>query len=317
MQDFAIRTSKGVIRVQLDCTSSQRYYAFSINDSTPIDDRDKIKATPDTHPNSRKIWDLYRETHDGNMVIRSGLGLCGCYENYDPAKGVDTHFPESVTAHVNGCLTIAQSLRMFYPYLLTPDGFQRLELLLKYHDIGENVYHDQPDDGSQDTFEKDQIELSSFIETVMVLPDQIRNCLIKDFIHFQDARYNYSADSSRFKLIQLAKVIDKFEAILSGLCYERFGIIGDLAYKDQHYGQLTSQDRYFINEIGGDSTLVSSWFAHTLHDYHEFYGFPFVLDILRVGVHEVRGQWFSWFDDFCKRHHIPDADIKLPSLLMK
>ncbi len=312
MQNITIRTSYGVVQVSIKHEQSTRTIEISLNDMLQDVHTTTIEAPSSVHPSSQKIWHFYERAHQGNYVIRTGLGLCGCYSAYDEFQGIDLQLPESVTAHANSCVTLAHGLQAFYPHLLTPDEYARLTTLLKYHDLGENNYQDQPDDGSQNTREKNQAELLEFTLAVIDFPERIRYTAIKDFVNFQDAQYNYSCDIKRFKIVQLAKVIDKIEAILSGLCYEKNGFVGDLAYKDQHFSRLTEQDRYFIREIGGDSTLVSSWFAHTLHDYHEFYGFSYVMDILRAGVIETRGAWFPWFDDFCERHHIPPSHIHHP-----
>jgi len=266
------------------------------------------------HPSSLKIWRRYETNHLGNYVIRSGLGFCGAYgPSYNPDAPPNFRRPESDTEHASGCVELMYCLQIFYPNLLTPELFYRAEHLLKNHDIGENHYGDRPDDGSQDKSEKDRIELKGFILAASYLPTSARTTAISDFVCFQNPLSpHHSPDVAR--LAQLARVVDKLEAILSGIAHEKLGVSGDMQYKEQHYTPLTDQDRHFIAEAGSDSSLVASWLTHATYDYHQYYGFPYVFDIVKAAVIDVRGTWFPWFNDFCKHNHIPENHIFHPLL---
>lgn len=272
-----------------------------------------IKQFANIHPNSLDIWRRYECIRLGNLVVRSGFGLCGCYENYHPDSPPNPRHPESDTEHASGCVELVRSLQAYYPELLTPELYHRAEHLLKDHDLGENEYGDRPDDGSQNRSEKDQAELVGFALAVARLPAALRETAISDFICFQDPTFTgYSEEVAH--LVQLAKVIDKFEAILSGAVYEKSGAPGDLFYKEHHYSALTAQDRHFIQECHGDSSIVAGWLAHATHDYHAYYGFPYMLDVVKAAIIDIRGAWFPWFDEFCNHNHIPKGHTTHPLL---
>lgn len=261
-------------------------------------------------PHSCQIWRLYEQARRGNLVIRSGLGLCGCYNSYSPNAELNPRHPESVTEHASGCITIAHGVVNSYPHLLSPEYLHRLTFLLRYHDIGENSYQDRPDDGSQNALEKEAVELVEFTSMMLNLPGEFSQVAIKDFVQFQNARTAYDDDPVCFQIGQLARLIDKFEAVLSGVFYETQGVRGDLLYKSNHYCPLTEQDKYYMSK--SSSTLVDSWAAHLVHRYYTFVGFPYLLDVLRAAVIDARGEWFPWFDKFCVEHNIPRAAIEYP-----
>lgn len=264
------------------------------------------------HHASVSTWRKYQDARQGNLVVRSGFGLCGCYDSYDQSAPLNPRHPESDTEHACGCIEIMKCLGWYYPMLLAPGYFGRAETLLKYHDTGENFYGDHPDDGSQNRDEKDFTELMELAATVADLPITEQRQLIEDFVHFQSPLFpNYPQNEA--EMVQLARAVDKLETILSAAAYEKAGAGGTLVYKEQHSGGITGQDRYFIDEIG-DSSILASWLAHTVRDYHMYYGFPYVLDIVRAAVIDVRGEWFPWFDRFCESHQIPLENVVHPFL---
>lgn len=269
---------------------------------------------PEVCPQSTKMWQLYKQARHGNLVVRSGLGLCGCYDDYDPNAAPNPRHVESVTEHASGCITLAQGLVNNYQEILPAQLHSRLTFLLRYHDIGENSYADRPDDGSQNVSEKEAVELAEFAMLTLNFTSTFRETAIKDFAQFLDAKTAYdSNDQECFRVGQLARLIDKFEAVLSGVFYEKNGIQGDLKNKQLNYGPLTDQDQYYVDATGGASALVDVWSAHLVCGYYQFQDFPYLLDVLRAAVIDTRGLWFPWFDEFCAKHHIPESSIQKPS----
>lgn len=314
-QTIKIDTSTGVTEVYFgDTPTPERPQIITIKKGgRTVTDTARIfePASPDIHPFSLDIWRRYETVRLGNLVIRSGFGLCGCYDSYQPEP--NPRRQESDTEHASGCVELVRSLAAYYPNLLLPRLYPRLEHLLKDHDIGENNYGDQPDDGSQNRTEKDQVELTSFVLATARLPDEIRRLAIEDFIRFQTP-LDPVHPKELAQMAQLAKVVDKLETILSSAIYEKAGFPGDLTYKRSHYGGITAQDQFFIHASDDDPTILASWLAHATHNYHSYYGFPYVLDIVKAAVIDIRGQWFPWFDRFCKKQGIPKQHIIHPYL---
>lgn len=247
-------------------------------------------------------------------MIRSGFGLCGGYNNYHPDEPPNPYRRESTNEHAGGCVELARSLQIFCPRLLPATLFPRMEHLLADHDLGENSYGDAPDDGSQNRLEKDAAELQEFIRIAQYLPADARQIAIEDFKCFQDPlNPNYPLDISH--MVQLAKAIDKAEAVLSAAVRESLGVRLDLHYKSTHFSALTTQDQHFIAEAQNDSTILASWLAHYTMSYHRYYGFAALLAVIKAAVTEIRGAWFPWFDDFCTRNQIPATNLTPPQFL--
>lgn len=317
VQKVLIPTDHGDIEVSF---MDRRHQSELIHDAVvtingkTIDRPAHLHLANDVHPTSFKIFEFYRHVHEGNFVIRSGFGACGCYgPSYQFNSPHNPHKPESDTEHAAGCALLLQCLRWFYPDLLSPDDYARAEILLRLHDIGENDIGDQMDDGSQDAATKDRDELSSFASAIAYLPPTVRARLIRDFIYFQNPLDTWIPNAS-IHCTQLARTIDKLEAILSGAIYEAKGAAGTLAHKNSHYGLLTERDRQSIQMTNSDSSIIATWLAQVILRCHTYYSFPYVLDIVKAAVFSIRGSWFPWFDDFCKQHQIPAEHVTHPDL---
>lgn len=306
---ISIKNSSGIVQVQI----SRDSVSTSLN-GKPLD---SYSLPPQeindlVHPASPKIWYRYEQFHSGHLVIRSGFGLYGVYgKSYSPLAPPDNRHPESDTEHAAGCVGLMHNLRLYYPELLPCYLYDRAEQLLVSHDLGEGAYGDRADDGSQDKAEKNRVELINFAVAAAHLPEPARTILIEDFIRFQDPLCPYYPLPIA-QMIQLARTVDKFEAVLSGLTYEKAGIKGDLSYKAEHHSRITPQDTDFAAQAHNDTSLVGVWSAHIIHDYHMYYGFPYLLDVLKAAVIDVRGDWFPWFDEFCQLNQIPASHVTHP-----
>ena len=318
-QTIKIVTSTGNIEVNFFVTSESpaiQHVVISQNGHTIAHETSPLESFAGVYFYSLHIWRRYEIVHRGNFITRSGFGLCGCYNEYQPDASPNYHRPESDTEHASGCVELLRSCEAYYPELLSPELYRRAEHLLKDHDLGENEYGDQPDDGSQNLTEKNRSELINFVLDVAHLPATTRATAISDFISFQYPSSPHNPTEIA-RLAQLAKVIDKLETILSGAYYEKFGSAGNLAHKQKYYSPLTAQDQYYIKECDQDSSILASWLAHAVHGYHTYYGFPYVFDIVKAAVIDIRGTWFPWFEDFCQRHHIPQEHVVHPFLSRK
>lgn len=222
-QIIQINTSTGVTEVHFSDTPTAQNIIIKKDNQTILETKRIIEpVTPDVHPISLDIWRRYEAVHLGNFIIRSGFGLCGCYDSYQPE--INPRRQESDTEHASGCVELLRSLAAYYPNLLSPKLYHRAEHLLKDHDIGENNYGDHPDDGSQNRQEKDQAELANFILSTARLPANLRQTAVEDFIRFQDP-FCAQHPKKLAQMAQLAKVVDKLEAILSSATYEKSGFL--------------------------------------------------------------------------------------------
>lgn len=287
----------------------------SMGQNQSVKESNPIKLSSAVHPDSSRIYDFYRNVHRGNFVPRSGFGACGGYgHGYTPSSAPNYHRIESDTEHANGCMALLSGLQKFYPHLLSHEDFHQAGELLQLHDIGENDNGDVMDDGSRKHAERDYAELLSFAASIAHLPCGIRESLIKDFIYFQNP-LDSNIPSNAIQRIQTARSIDKLEAILSGAFYEAHGTKPTLQYKDEHFGLLTERDRRSIVETEGDTSIVATWLVQVVIHYHACYSFPYVFDVVKAAIIDLRGEWFPWFDNFCTRHQIPPQHVNHPGLI--
>ncbi len=308
-------TDRGLITVTFTDEQTQN----EIVDHTIVQIGDTVtpvsrNIAPDSiHPASAKIWRFYRAVHEGNFTPRIGYEACGCNGDIllDIKAPRDYRRIESATEHASGCVALLEGLNQHHQ-LLAPDDYERTRQLLTLHDLGENLYGDHFDDGSQDSAEKNKVELSYFASAISSLPPAARAERLQDFLYFQDPTDSHIPESARPR-IQLATIIDKLEATLSSLIYEAHGAGGRLSYKKAYCGRLTSRDYWSIDEADGDDSIVATWLIPVIFYKHDYYGFPYVFDVVKTAVIDVRGAWFPWFDQFCKRHQIPPEHINYPS----
>lgn len=325
-QDVCVQTDHGSIKasfIEAQLSNQIIYEATVQKDDSRTCTSQFVLPLPSSrpyahiYPDSARIWRFYQQAHAGNFVNRSGFGACEVYgDDYQLGAPIDPHRIESTTEHASGCVAVLESLQWFYPQLLNNSGFERAKKLLRYHDLGENTYGDHMDDGSQNVDEKDWVELCSFASSIASLPAADREELIRDFIYFQNPTDSHIIRNiDLWQYVQLARVIDKLEAILSATFYESMGASGSLEYKDKHHGLLTERDRQSIRDTDGDTSIVATWLAPVLKQYHTFYGFPYVFDIVRAAVCDIRGAWFPWFEKFCDQYRIPPEHIIHPYLV--
>ena len=254
------------------------------------------------------IWQTYKNVRAGDLVVRSGFGLCGVYE-FDPNAGPNYRHPESDTEHAAGCIEIARCLMRAYPQIFTTDEWLRIFDLLKYHDLGETAYGDHPDDGTQDTEEKNSIELSTFTKLVAFLLSDGDDNLLQDFQSFQNLDSKSKHDDPRYYLASFCKLCDKLDAVLHAIIYELNGVGGDLAYKEQCYDSLSDRDAYYIL-LTGTTKIAPNWAIHFMDSCHIYPHFAMFFGILESAVREVNdGDFYDWLEKAQVTLGIPDEHL--------
>ena len=257
----------------------------------------------------RQIWEMYQRFHMGDRVARSGNYLCGVYTK--PADPSDFDYIENDTIHASSCEELAHDILRFYPELIEEHLRGRIIQFLRYHDLGELLVGDRPDDGSCNKADKVLEELETFCVAINVLPVESQEVLIRDFILFEYAlspeellpgvNGDWSEDDGR--AMQFAKLCDKADAVLHALVYEIEDRPGDLQHKILHFNGITEQDQYYINEIKS-SLQADVWAAHFFDRYNEYYAFRLFFEIILEAFRSVRGSLPSWVEPFCIKRNI-------------
>lgn len=270
---------------------------------------------------AERVWQGIITQRLQDLTIRSGVVYCGAYRDttvpkqpparYDAGHivytGTGCEIPETVTCHVRSCIALTRLLSNEFQALFEPDPLStrdRMISLFEHHDGDEPFSGDQPDDGSQDKKSKNQRELQTFLRNIAYLSDEnLKAELIKAFVHFQyctPPHALYRGWTARERdVAQLTRTIDKVDAVLSALLAERAGHAGNLSYKAHRYGNITENDKCYI-ELCGTDRIADTWAAHFVHDFHDYYGFRRILSVLHAAVSEVRGTWYPWWNDACK-----------------
>ncbi len=240
------------------------------------------------------IWQTYKCVRRGDLVIRSGFGLCGIY-SYEKGEGFDYHHPESDSEHANGCIEIARNISRAFPKLFTTEEWQRIYDLLKYHDLGEIDYGDHPDDGTQNVEEKNAVEIDAFEKSIAYLPPEDANILLRDFQSFQMLDLGLVIDEEHYKLASFAKLCDKLDAVLRAILYELNGAGGDLAYKELYHPPLSERDAFYVS-FTGTTKIAPNWALHFMDICHKYPYFAIFFAILRPAVQDINnGVFYSWF----------------------
>lgn len=258
------------------------------------------------------IWQTYKNVRAGDLVIRSGFGLCGVYDFYQfrpRAKKPDYRRPESDTEHAAGCIEIARGLMRAFPQIFTTEEWLRIFDLLKYHDLGEIIYGDHPDDGTQNVNEKNSVELKAFKKAIAYLPDDDAKTLLKDFKSFQKLDLGPKRRNPIYNLVSFCKLCDKLDAVLHAILYELNSVGGDLAFKEQLCGSLSDRDAYYII-LTGTTKIAPNWALHFIDACHFYPHFAMFFRILEAAVREVEGgKFYDWLEKAKITLGIPDEHL--------
>jgi len=248
-------------------------------------------------PASLGIWKMQLSHAEGNKVIRSGSGECGCYP-FKLSKPRDEGYVENDTMHASSASELARNTCRFYADLFLPEEITRIVNFLVYHDRGER--EDKTDDRPREG--KFEEELVEFAKNIQYLPAGVQYELIRDFIIFENAGDERWEPRDR-EIMQFAKLCDKADAPLSALIYEAQGRKGSLLYKQKHFEALTEQDMSYIDEIE-TYDQVDVWFAHMIDKYNSYDHLKIFIDVIVEACKDVRGRSFFWLKKFLEKRNI-------------
>lgn len=260
------------------------------------------------HDNLDWIWQIYKNVRKGDLVIRSGFGLCGVYK-YLADGPIDYRRPESDSEHTCGCIEIARNLSRAFPELFFVEEWLRIFDLLKYHDLGEITYGDRPDDGTQNTKEKNTVELDTFMEVISPLPTHQANILLQDFLSFQKLDSGLASQNASYNIACFCKLCDKLDAVLHAIFYELNGVGGDLSYKEQFHSPLSKRDKFYIQQTG-TTKIAPNWAIHFLDICHNYPHFAMFFRILESAVKEINGgKFYDWLPKAQKTFGITNEQL--------
>ena len=233
-----------------------------------------------------QIWNKYWQIKAGLMhVTRSGFGLYGIYP-YDLETGSEIGpvvRSESDAEHSFGVAVLVMLVAMYCPEFIHPSEAVICLQVALLHEIGEIVVGDIPDDGRRDEAGKKERELQVVMQFVKDLPSPHDTSLMLAFLELQDRSP---------RLGRLLHGLDKLEAVLQGLIYEKEGHGGDILNKALQI-QLSRQDHENMQR-SASTRLVDIWAVHFLDIIQGTPEAPLLRRILRAAVLDVRGEWFSW-----------------------
>lgn len=242
--------------------------------------------------NMVEIWRGYQLFSSTSAVPRKGVELCGMtLPTPDDLPDVGDSFAtrgESDLEHQ------AKTAWLVLAFLSTETGIFELPVADKAlwslvtaalcHDVGELEIGDIPDDGNSLHGTKDEAELKVFDKLACSFPSEWRDRVVNDYRRFQKKNDNGNG--------QALYVVDKLEAVLMQLFYEKHGCPGRITAKPVP----TDSDKYYM-EITGSESSADCWAAHF---YAHIQSFPErvknpALELLNVAVRDVRGEPFAWW----------------------
>ena len=214
-----------------------------------------------------EIWQKYLILKSECEVVRAGFGIYGIYP-YKLGARSDWSRSESDLEHTAGMVILTMLMAMYHPEIVPPSEVALYMMAALLHEVGETEIGDIPDDGSRNEAEKITRERQDAL------------------IEFQDLT------TRRGRVLYC---LDKVEALLQGLRYERDGRGGDVRNKEAMMC-LSAQDQRGI-ERSQSTRLVDIWAAHYLDKTAAMPEARVFNELLKAAVIEVRGEWFSWAQD--------------------
>ncbi len=297
--------TKNNITTQLREKDGRTATITTINGELEVFITNSINREPEKFDFSEFMWKQYQCFRSGDGVIRSGFGMCGIY-HYDDNEPIVNDYRENVTMHAASAVWIAYNFLYLHPreanIFFTDEERRRILTLLFYHDVGENLDGDVPDNGSDRHKNKEVYELSRFFKLIAHLPINEQRILLKDICAFEHADKAYLSVADA-RIAQFAKLCDKFEAIFSAILFEKKGRAGDVLKEGY---RMTETIRSHMNSVKSSST-VDVWLARTISGYSHYVYFSKFLKIALYAIEDVRGEECSWINSFL----IESGDTKL------
>ena len=223
------------------------------------------------------IWREYEEHKTAQRrTIRSGFGEYGCY-SLPALRKAPYDRVETDAEHCFGCSLLGSEFNVYFSELYPDDWLADFNFYITYHELDENKEGDIPDDGREPKEQKNQREREATLAFSRNWPEAKRQRLLR---LCEDALAPCTYFGGR------AKVIDKVEAILQGLIFERHGYSGDLGFKEFYYG-LSARDREFFDTYGS-AKMVDNWFWSFYENYHTYDVSRLGEDLIRLATADVR-----------------------------
>lgn len=237
----------------------------------------------------RNIWTGYRLAKEGQTaVIRSGFGHCKVYpyDSNHPFNLPEDNRNESDAEHDYGMIVLTILLKEFYPDVITQDIFGNVLINVAFHELGENDTGDIADDGRRDNEAKDAQEFNSikfYLERAGF-----------SYASKRDILANLQAMQQKSSRIgEILYFIDKTEAVLQNIIYDRQGRGGDMSKKAYVNQIVSDKDQQSMLETGSTRPAVN-WFRGFWDSYHEREIFPIFANIVREAMKDVYGVAPDW-----------------------
>lgn len=225
------------------------------------------------------IWQAYSEFKRLGFVTRSGFGLYGIYPYGEEERSL-TPKRESDLEHTAGMQNLIRLISFSFPEIIPVTQLHDYLFGAELHEIGEIETGDIPDDGNRNENEKDRIEMLKIKDYLSKLPEPYRSQGELIFEEFQKRNTTFG---------QILYCIDKTEAILQGLVYEKHGHPGILKNKPI----VSVSDRIYAKKT--DSTSLVDIFALSFFikskDYTDVLFFS---KLIETAITDVRGHSFTW-----------------------
>ena len=238
-----------------------------------------------------EVWKLYEMATGTDEVVRSGYGMMGIYD-YREAKSdlASGRRGESDSEHQYAAAVLVDGVRLWFPEVFPRYRTNEVVRLALLHDNGEAEIGDLPDDQSRDEEKKRREEYEAVYRLALHLPVDAAHMFLSDFRSFS-SRDLSTADAG----VRVAKLADKFEALLKLLRYEERGFVGRACIKADYYGGLTEHDRFLIEETGSENP-TDFWSFSVFQKLSEVPEFRTFLGVLCAGLVDVRGEVFPWYE---------------------
>jgi len=232
----------------------------------------------------RNFFKLYCKEAGLEGIFRSGFSIWGACPGGQDIKNI----PQNDAEHCNGMHAIVVLLLMFFPELsIAAELAIVLHRITFFHELGEISIGDIPDDGSKNA-QNDLMERDYVFNIIdECLPNEYGEATKQMYMSFQ----NRSDE-----LGKLAYLIDKMDAILRGLAYEKSGCGGFYSKKKNP----TEQDRR-TREKTQVENLPDNWLCGLLFkiDIQEYLPYlKIFLEIFQSAVWCVRGERAKWLDQW-------------------
>ena len=239
------------------------------------------------------IWQAYQQFATTSAIRRKGIELVGVTPMTpdgvpEPKDAIFFRGESDLEHQAKVAWLVATFVACFgndFFQLYEPNSFVELWAIMMTglcHDIGEAEMGDVPDDGSVSHMAKAEKERAVFGDMLRFLPTDYSIPMQLDFWSFQDL------DGHNGRAIY---ALDKLEAVLTLLYYEKFGRTGMTTAKVEP----TEADKYYMR-VTRSNTAADCWAAHMCAHIRKFPDSikrP-VLALLDAAVTDVRGAPFPW-----------------------